>query len=422
MDKFVIHGGKPLVGTVHISGAKNAALPILFSSLLTDKISRYNNIPPLKDIDSTIAVLSHLGFNCDRCDRLRQQLTITPSQSITLTAPYDLVRTMRASILTLGPLLARYGRATVSLPGGCAIGTRPVDMHLAGLRKLGAKIRIEGGYIHATAHHLRGTTITMKKLSVTCTENLIMAASLAKGDTLLKNAACEPEIIDLIDCLNSMGAKIQWQAKRTILISGVDELSGANFRVMPDRIEIGTYIAAVAACTGKITIKNLPKSGLENIINTFKQGGVQFTEDKNQLHVKMKGRFRATSVRTAPYPGFPTDLQAQLMAVNCTANSTSTITETIFENRFMHVDELNRMGANISCEKRIATIQGCQTLTGAPVMATDLRASASLVIAALSAQGTTEINRIYHLDRGYVHMEKKLRALGASVKRARVKS
>ncbi len=418
MDKFIIEGGVPLVGVVKISGAKNAALPILFSSLLTDKPSDYKNIPQLRDIDSTIAVLSYLGV---KCEHNRQRITLSPSQSINHIAPYDLVRTMRASILTLGPLLARYGRATVSLPGGCAIGSRPVDMHLAGLKKLGAKIRIEGGYIHATANQLRGTTISMKKLSVTCTENLLMAATLAKGETVLKNAACEPEIINLIDCLKSMGAKIQWQGKRTIIIEGVDELSGTQFSIMPDRIETGTYIAAVAACGGKITIKDGPKDGLDNVINVFTEGGVTFRHDTDDLHISMKGRFRATSLRTAPYPGFPTDLQAQLMAVNCTANGTSTITETIFENRFMHVDELNRMGADISCEKRVATINGRSSLTGAPVMATDLRASASLVIAALSAKGTTEINRIYHLDRGYAHMEKKLRLLGASVKRVRSK-
>lgn len=417
MDRFVIDGGAPLHGAVTISGSKNAALPILFCSLLSDEVSRFSNVPRLKDIETTVELLSHLGGAVDRAGDVVQ---VAPSQSLSHVAPYDMVRKMRASILILGPLLARNGRAVVSLPGGCAIGSRPVDMHLAGLKKLGAKIKIEGGYIHATAARLHGAVISMKKISVTCTENLIMAATLAKGETVLKNAACEPEINNLIECLNGMGARIRWGGKRTVLIDGVERLAGASATIMPDRIEAGTYIAAVANCTGNITLKKPPREGLDNIIFVFQHGGVNFHHDKAGLQVSMKNRFRATSVRTAPYPGFPTDLQAQLMAANVTATGSAKITETIFENRFMYVQELKRMGAVIDCEGRVATVSGVPALSGAPVMATDLRASASLVIAALKAKGKTQINRIYHLDRGYVQMEKKLRALGASVRRVKV--
>ena len=415
MDKFVIHGGKPLVGEVRISGAKNAALPILAACLLSADPCHISNVPVLRDIHSMRQVLTGMGAACD--SGRGGGLTVCAKSLNTTAAPYEVVRTMRASVLVLGPLLARFGRASVALPGGCAIGARPVDEHLAGLIKMGAEVRVENGNIEASCKRLCGARIMLTKPSVTGTENLMMAAVLADGDSVIENAAREPEIVDLADFLIKMGANIEGAGSGKIAVGGVPTLAGAMHRVMPDRIEAGTYIAAVAAAGGNMLLRHAREEDMRAITDVFAAGGVRIKSEANGLRITMRGRFRAVDAETAPHPGFPTDMQAQLVAANCAADGRAAVTETVFENRFMHVQELARMGAHIELKHNTALSTGVATLTGAPVMATDLRASASLVVAALAAAGKTTINRIYHLDRGYEAMEKKLRRLGANVRR-----
>lgn len=419
MDKFIIHGGAPLVGSVTIGGAKNAALPILFSTLLTDDACAFNNVPQLHDVASTRSALEAVGATCKQHGtRVQTQARKIKTHAL----PYDLVRKMRASILALGPLLAREGRAEISLPGGCAIGARPIDIHLAGLKKMGVRARIKEGNIHAQCRRLKGAHITLPFPSVTATENLMMAAALANGTTVIENAAREPEVCDLAVQLRGMGASIDGDGHATMTIDGVSKLHGNTHTIMPDRIEAGTYMAAVAACGGEVVLNNIGKQTaavMGSVLRAFKAMGLKIVVGKNEMVVQMSRRARAKSVSTAPYPGFPTDMQAQLLAVNTLADGSATITETIFENRFMHALEMMRMGADIQLHHNTATITGCKQLLGAPVMATDLRASASLVICALAAHGKSTINRIYHLDRGYYQMDKKLRALGANIRRMR---
>lgn len=415
MQAFSIRGGRPLNGTVEISGAKNAALPILFASLLCSGRCRIHNVPVLNDIASVLAVLQGLGVACRRRGR---SVHIAPVAVLsTYEAPYDLVRKMRASILVLGPLLARFGQAVVSLPGGCAIGARPVDMHVAGLQQMGAEISTQNGYLVAQCRRLHGADITLPLPTVTGTENLLMAAVLAEGETILRHAAREPEIIDLADFLRAAGAEITGDGSDTIVVRGVRRLHGAEHSVMPDRIEAGTYLAAVAACGGEVLLQGARRGDLQRVLAAFAGGGVSIREGAQGLTVRMAGRFQGADAVTAAYPGFPTDMQAQLIAANSVAQGHSAVSETVFENRFMHVQELRRMGADITLAERTAFVRGVPSLTAAPVMATDLRASASLVIAALAAPGTSTVSRIYHLDRGYEKMEKKLRALGARVTR-----
>ena len=416
MDKFVVDGGVPLFGSIDIGGSKNSALPLLFAALLSDEPARLSNVPRLRDIDSTLMLFSEWGVDYAHTGH---RTHIRSTRLARQTASYDVVRKMRASILALGPLLARHGYARVSLPGGCAIGLRPIDVHLQGFKKMGVDIRVENGYVEARCQRLRGAVLDLRKPSVTGTENLLMAATLADGETLIRNAAREPEIVDLAQALGAMGAKISGAGSPVIRVRGTQALTGMDHRVMPDRIETGTYLAAVAACGGKVVLRQANKEDLKEILPPFEKGGLRCGQSAAGLAVEMKGRFSAVNVKTAPYPGFPTDLQAQIMAVNCLAEGTATITETVFENRFMHIQELQRMGADIQCADHVATVRGRETLTGASVMATDLRASASLVIAALAARGRTTINRIYHLDRGYENMERKLRKLGAKIRRFR---
>lgn len=415
MQKFVISGGKPLSGTISISGAKNAALPILFASLLCEGESRIGNVPLLRDVSSTVAVLEGLGVACRRHGRVVR--VSAPAALDTHEAPYDLVRTMRASILVLAPLLARFGRAVVSLPGGCAIGARPVDVHVEGLRQMGARVAVENGYLVASCRRLHGAEIILPMPTVTGTENLLMAAALAEGETVLRNAAREPEVVDLAGFLTAAGAQIDGAGSETITVRGVRGLRGVEYEVMPDRIEAGTYLAAVAAAGGEVLLAGARRADMQRVLAAFSGGGVEFRESRRGLRVRMAGRFQGADAVTAGYPGFPTDMQAQLIAANCLAEGHSAVSETVFENRFMHVQELQRMGAKITLSERTAFIQGAEALTAAPVMATDLRASASLVIAALAAKGATTIDRIYHLDRGYEQMEKKLCAVGAAVER-----
>jgi UDP-N-acetylglucosamine 1-carboxyvinyltransferase len=417
MDKLVIQGAGPLRGEVLISGSKNAALPILSGSLLCDGLVTISNLPHLQDVTTTIELLGTLGVSLSINEKM--SLEVDNSTLNSITAPYDLVKTMRASILVLGPLLARYGEANVSFPGGCAIGSRPVDLHLRGFEAMGAKIEVDKGYIKATCDgRLKGTRILMDLVSVGATENLMMAAVLAEGTTTIDNAAREPEIVDLANCLNTWGAKIVGAGTSTLVIEGVDKLSGGAFRVMPDRIETGTYLAAAAATGGKVKVKQTDPSTLEAVLLKLEETGAMITVGDDWIELDMQGRrAKAVSLKTAPYPAFPTDMQAQLTAVNAVAEGSGVITETIFENRLMQVQELNRMGAKIVVEGNSAIVSGVEKLTGAQVMASDLRASAALVIAGMVAEGETIVDRIYHIDRGYECIEEKLRQLGAKIKR-----
>ncbi|MDR4124718.1 UDP-N-acetylglucosamine 1-carboxyvinyltransferase [Yanghanlia caeni] len=415
MDKLLIRGGRPLHGEVAISGAKNAALPILCAGLLTSDTLVLDNVPELRDIGTTLRLLERLGV-AYRNGRGRH-VELAASQVSSVEAPYELVKTMRASILVLGPLLARFGEARVSLPGGCAIGQRPVDQHIRGLAAMGAEIRIERGYVVARAKRLKGATIRTDMVTVTGTENLMMAATLAEGRTILENAAREPEVVDLAELLIKMGARIQGHGTDRIVIDGVERLHGAEHRIVPDRIEAGTFLCAVGATGGEIVLRDTAAHTMGAILDKLREAGVHIEEDGSLIRARMIARPRATGFRTQEYPGFPTDMQAQLMALNTIAEGTAVIVETIFENRYMHAPELSRMGAHIEVEGDTAVVTGVPALSGAAVMATDLRASASLVIAGLAAEGETCVDRIYHLDRGYERMEEKLRTLGADIQR-----
>jgi len=415
MDVIAITGGTTLKGSVATSGAKNAALPLLFASLLAPGEHRFENVPQLKDIDSTELLLNHL--NCIT-NRNGTTLTVVSSEPEELVAPYDIVRKMRASILCLGPLLARYGEAKVSLPGGCAIGSRPINLHIEPLQQLGATIEIENGYVIAKADRLTGDRIVFDFATVGGTENIMMAATLCQGTTILENVAKEPEIIDLANCLRGMGAKIEGDGSSVITIEGVTELKPANHSVIPDRIEAGTLLIAGAITGGDVKVTNCVPGDLDSLVNKMKDCGFEIESGEDWLRVKPCTSWRAVDVDTAPHPGFPTDLQAQFMALMTQAEGTSVITERIFENRFMHVQELARMGANITPKSQVAIVRGEKGgLTAAPVMATDLRASASLILAGLATKGETVVSRIYHLDRGYENLEAKLRGLGAQIER-----
>jgi UDP-N-acetylglucosamine 1-carboxyvinyltransferase len=414
MDKLQITGGKRLNGDIVISGAKNAALPILCAGLLTAGDLELSNVPRLHDVRTMLKLLEQTGLKVTQDD---ENVTLNGSSIDKLEAPYELVKTMRASILVLGPMLARFGEAKVSLPGGCAIGSRPVDQHIKGLRAMGAEITIEGGYIHAKCPKLKGARIHTDMITVTGTENLLMAAVLAEGETVLENAAREPEVSDLANMLVAMGAKIDGIGTDRLVIQGVDSLHGTRHAVISDRIEAATFLCAVAATGGDIRITNTRTDIFDVAIDKLRQMGVQLTVEGDSIRARMDGRPHPVSFRTTEYPGFPTDMQAQFMAVNTIADGPSRVTETIFENRFMHVQEMNRLGAQISTEGNTAFMRGVDRLVGAPVMATDLRASASLVIAGLAAEGTTIVDRIYHLDRGYDRMEAKLSAVGADIVR-----
>jgi UDP-N-acetylglucosamine 1-carboxyvinyltransferase len=414
MDKLQIVGGKRLNGDIPISGAKNAALPILCAGLLTAGDLALSNVPRLHDVRTMLRLLEQTGLKVTQDD---ENVVLNGSAINTLVAPYELVKTMRASILVLGPMLARFGEAKVSLPGGCAIGSRPVDQHIKGLRQMGADITIEGGYIYAKVSRLKGARIHTDMITVTGTENLLMAATLADGETILENAAREPEVTDLANMLVAMGAKIDGIGTDRLVVQGVDSLHGTEHGVISDRIEAATFLCAVAATGGDIRITRTRTDIFDVAIDKLREMGVQLTVEGDSIRARMDGRPQPVSFRTTEYPGFPTDMQAQFMAVNTIANGSSRVTETIFENRFMHVQELNRLGAQISTEGNTAFIKGIDRLVGAPVMATDLRASASLVIAGLAAEGTTLVDRIYHLDRGYDRMEAKLSAVGADIVR-----
>ncbi len=416
MDKLIITGGAPLSGEVRISGAKNAALPILASTLLTDGPMTVGNIPHLHDITTTMELLGRMGVSLVVDERMR--IEVDTSTIREFFAPYELVKTMRASILVLGPLLTRFGEASVSLPGGCAIGSRPVNLHIEGLAKMGADIRVEGGYVHARAKRLKGTRLMMDLVTVTGTENLMMAATLARGTTLIENAAREPEVVDLARCLIAMGAKISGAGTDTITIEGVDELKGTHYDVLPDRIETGTYLVAAAITGGTVTVKNTAPGMLEAVVSKLEEAGADVEVGDTWIRLDMSNRRpQAVNIKTSPFPAFPTDMQAQFTALNVVADGTGVISETVFENRFMHVHELQRMGADIRLEGNTAVTRGVGKLTAAPVMATDLRASASLVLAGLVAQGDTSVDRIYHIDRGYEGIEEKLAKLGARIRR-----
>lgn len=415
MDKLKISGGRPLNGEIQISGAKNAALPILCASLLTPETLRLTNVPQLKDVRTTQRLLQGMGMRV-MTDNVHE-FELTANAIDCLEAPYELVKTMRASILVLGPMVARFGSAKVSLPGGCAIGTRPVDQHIKGLQAMGAEIRIEHGYIHASAPRLRGARIVTDMVTVTGTENLMMAATLADGVTVLENAAREPEVVDLAECLIAMGAQIRGHGTDTITIEGVAALHGARHAVIPDRIETGTFLCAVAATGGRVVLRNTRASILDVVLDKLREAGAYIEAGGDWIALEMRGRPKAVGLRTQPYPAFPTDMQAQFMALNAVAEGTAVMTETIFENRFMHAPELTRMGARIAIEGNTAIVTGVAGLSGATVMATDLRASASLVIAGLAAEGETVVDRIYHLDRGYEHIEDKLLGVGAQIER-----
>jgi len=416
MDKLLIRGGNRLSGDIVISGAKNAALPILCAGLLTADNLHLSNIPNLQDVSTIIKLMRQMGL---RVEQDGGNVTLNGSDITKLEAPYELVKTMRASILVLGPLLARFGEAKVSLPGGCAIGSRPVDQHIKGLQAMGAEIAIDAGYIYAKAKRLKGTRIVTDMITVTGTENLLMAAVLADGETVLENAAREPEVSDLAHLLVAMGAKIEGIGTDRLVVQGVSKLHGATHSVIADRIETGTFLCAVAAVGGDVTLKNTRSNFLDAALDKLREAGAILTSGEDWIRVQMARRPKAVSFRTTEYPGFPTDMQAQFMALNCIADGTSHVTETIFENRFMHVQELNRLGAAIDIEGNTAIVKGVGKFVGAPVMATDLRASASLVIAALAAQGETLIERIYHLDRGYDRMENKLSSVGAQIERVK---
>ncbi|MDQ3195704.1 MAG: UDP-N-acetylglucosamine 1-carboxyvinyltransferase [Pseudomonadota bacterium] len=417
MDKLAIQGGVPLSGEVRISGAKNAALPILCASLLTADAMALSNVPRLRDVTTAIRLLEQIGVRIGSRSPTDTTIELSGRDVENLIAPYEMVKTMRAAILVLGPMLARFGEASVSLPGGCAIGLRPVDLHIKGLQAMGAEIAIEHGYIHARAKRLSGARIVMDLVSVTGTENLMMAATLADGVTLIENAAREPEVVDLADCLIAMGARIRGAGSDAIHIEGVVSLHGASYRVMPDRIESGTFLVAAAATGGAVTLVNTRSAMLDAVLGKLLEAGAKVEFGDDWIRVRKNGVRRPVNLRTAPYPAFPTDMQAQFMALNCMAAGTAIVTETIFENRFMHVQELRRLGADIEVEGNTAVIKGVGQLDGATVMATDLRASASLVIAGLMASGETTIDRIYHLDRGYEHIEEKLSQLGANIRR-----
>jgi UDP-N-acetylglucosamine 1-carboxyvinyltransferase len=414
MDKLQIVGGKRLQGEITVSGAKNAALPILCAGLLTAGDVVLSNVPHLHDVKTMLKLLAQTGL---KVEQNGEQVTLNGAAINNLVAPYEMVKTMRASILVLGPLLARFGEAKVSLPGGCAIGSRPVDQHIKGLRQMGAEITIEGGYIHARCAKLKGARIHTDMITVTGTENLLMAAVLAEGETVLENAAREPEVTDLANLLVNMGAKIDGIGTDRLVVQGVPELHGASHAVISDRIEAATFLCAVAATGGEVMLTNTRTDILDVALDKLREMGLDLTVSGNTIRARMDKRPHAVSFRTTEYPGFPTDMQAQFMAVNTIAQGASRVTETIFENRFMHVQEMNRLGAQISIEGNTAFIDGVDRLVGAPVMATDLRASASLVIAGMAAQGTTLIDRIYHLDRGYDQMERKLSAVGADIVR-----
>lgn len=414
MHKLAIRGGTPLRGEVRISGAKNAALPIMCAGLLTAEPLHLSNLPDLHDVGTMRKLLQQMGMAAETAPG---EITFRGDKIDQWEAPYDMVKTMRAAILVLGPLVARFGDARVSLPGGCAIGSRPVDLHIKGLQAMGAEITIEHGYIHAKAARLKGARIFFDLVSVTGTENLMMAATLADGVTVLENAAREPEVVDLANCLRAMGAKISGDGSDTITVTGVDTLHGASHRIMPDRIESGTFLVAAAATGGRITLRETRADILDTVLEKLTEVGAQIKIEGSSIHLDMHGRPRAVNVRTAPHPAFPTDMQAQFMALNCIAEGSAMVVETIFENRFMHVQELRRLGAQIEVEGNTAVVRGMERLEGATVMATDLRASASLVIAGLVAQGETVIDRIYHLDRGYEYIEAKLSRLGADIRR-----
>lgn len=415
MESLLIHGGNKLTGEVRISGAKNAALPILTASLLSAEPLQLANVPHLKDISTMLALLGHMGVRVTLADRNR--VTLSGESIPNKDAPYEMVKTMRAAILVLGPTLARFGEARVSMPGGCAIGSRPVDLHIKGLQAMGAEIHIEHGYIHARAKRLKGAHIAMDMVTVTGTENLMMAAALADGTTVLANAAREPEIVDLANCLIAMGAKIEGAGSGVITIHGVPALHGAQHSVMPDRIETGTFLVAAAMTGGRIRATHAQPDTLVSVMGKLADAGAHVTSGEDWIEVESEGVLNAVDVRTAPHPAFPTDMQAQFMALNCVASGVASITETIFENRFMHVQELRRLGANIEVTGHTALVRGVPRLDGATVMATDLRASACLVLAGLVAAGETTIERIYHLDRGYERIEEKLTQLGARIQR-----
>ena len=414
MEKIVVRGGRKLCGTVQLSGAKNAALPLLCATLLTGGVHRLDNVPALRDIRTVLSLLETLGAAVTRDGAL---VTVDADAVKSVEAPYDLVKTMRASVLVLGPLLARYGHARVSLPGGCAIGARPIDQHLKGLEAMGAQITLDHGYVNASCNRLRGATIYFDMPTVGGTENLLMAATLAKGTTVLENAAREPEIVDLAAALSGMGARISGAGSDTITIEGVDSLRPMNHRVMCDRIEAGTFMVAAAITGGDITVAGIDHECVEAVISKLRESGAEVTVSADAIRVVAGDEIRPVQIKTSPHPGFPTDMQAQFMALLTRASGSSVIAENVFENRFMHVCELQRLGADIRIDGKQALVTGVDSLCGAPVMATDLRASASLVLAGLAARNTTEVARIYHLDRGYERLEEKLRALGADIER-----
>jgi len=416
MNKLMINGGGQLSGNVRISGAKNAVLPILAATLLADGPATIENVPHLHDVTTTVELLGCMGVMVSIDEKLSVEVDCSTIENYT--APYHMVKTMRSSILVLGPLLARFGEAEVSLPGGCAIGSRPVDLHIKGLQDMGAEIDVSNGYIHAKASRLKGARLIMDIVTVTGTENLMMAAALADGETVIENAAREPEVVDLANFINAMGGKIAGAGTDTIIIQGVEKLNGTRYRVLPDRIETGTYLVAAAITGGKIMVKDTAPNLLDAVIDKLKEAGAKIELGEDWISLDMEGRRpKSVNLRTAPYPAFPTDMQAQFAALNTIADGTATIIETVFENRFMHVQELKRMGADIEVEGNTAIIRGVDKLTGAPVMATDLRASASLIIAGLVAEGETEVQRIYHIDRGYENIEEKLALLGAKIRR-----
>ncbi|MEE8511949.1 MAG: UDP-N-acetylglucosamine 1-carboxyvinyltransferase [Acidiferrobacterales bacterium] len=416
MDKLIVSGGYPLRGEVRISGAKNAALPVLVASLLTDKPLCIGNVPHLQDITTTMELLGRMGVRLVVDEKM--VIEADASDVTSRRAPYELVKTMRASILVLGPLLTRFGEAEVSMPGGCAIGSRPVNLHIKGLQAMGAEFSIEDGYMKARAKRLKGTRVMMDMVSVTGTENIMMAATLAQGTTVIENAAREPEVVDLAKCLVGMGAKIEGAGSDTITVEGVSTLNGGSHQVIPDRIETGTYLVAGAMTGGKVRVRNVQPNHLEAVVDKLREAGADITSGRDWICLDRQDQeLKAVSIRTAPYPAFPTDMQAQFVALNCIAAGTATVTESVFENRFMHVLELQRMGADIEMRGNTAIVRGVQRLTGAPVMATDLRASASLALAGLVADSETIVDRIYHIDRGYECIEEKLAQLGARIRR-----
>lgn len=415
MDKLAISGGRRLEGEVRISGAKNATLPILAAAILTDEQVTVGNVPHLNDVTTTIALLGRMGIQVTMHEGMR--LEVDPGTIENCYAPYELVKTMRASILVLGPLLGRFGNADVSLPGGCAIGARPVDLHVNGLRAMGASVDIEEGYIRARASRLRGARLVLDKVTVTGTENLMMAAALAEGETVIENAALEPEVVDLADFINAMGGQVAGAGTNRIVVRGVERLHGTEYEIMPDRIETGTFLVAGAITGGRVRVHHTRPEHIEAVLIKLRDAGARIETGGDWIELDMQGRPVAVDVTTAPYPAFPTDMQAQFMALNSIARGVGSVTENVFENRFMHVSELQRMGADIHLEGNTAIVNGCERLYSAPVMATDLRASASLVLAGLVAEGETVVDRIYHIDRGYECIEDKLSQLGARIRR-----